>query len=190
MTFYNITQMYLAQLDDSLLSRYKRWVSKFNLDGYHADSLNEAIEGFKQSPPLKCDRQLKVPSAFLYLENLEVRLLDPERAKKNFGNTIYPDEDDKIPYFELKDKTSYRLGMYCSLSETEFYQEVQNFDLDYNIFRTIPITLIQYIHRPDSNQLIIKGFGEKANQRPKVRRRTKIAKEKCDFGVLNPIPAW
>jgi hypothetical protein len=171
MTFYNITQSYLAQLDGSFISKYKRWRSQFSLDGYHADSLSEALEGFRKYPPKKKDRQLNVPSAYLYLENLEVRLLDEERAKRDFDIIILHDEDDRVPYLELRDKTHHRLAMYCSLSEREFLEDAVRFTLNYESFSQVPVTLIQYIQHKDSNQLIVKNFSERIYRRPKLKRK-------------------
>ena len=93
MTLINLTTQFIHNNKPSIAQRL---YLAFDLDEYHASSLS-AIEEFSENPPFKRDLSYRANSAYVFLDNIQIKEVDEKTFSKKLRRGINP------PCFWVKD---------------------------------------------------------------------------------------
>jgi len=164
MTLINLTEKYLSSFNPP---PYERIRTVFGLDYYWASSLS-AIENFKENPPKKKSKLNFKPSAYIIIENLEV---------KNLSFSL----------LEIKDMTMRKIAFWMEsdlpiLNSLYYLRAKKEFGLNKESYVLVPLVLLQYWQNDEEGLLAIRLL----DKRTKPKKEKKSLKDK----ILELLPEF
>lgn len=172
----NLTEKYLKNINPSFYEKIK---SLFYLDLYHANSLREISDYFKENSPKKKIFHDNL-SAYILIRDLEVKRMHPDDFEEDDGVFFLMDNGFSFPIFEIKDQTSKRLAYWVAGSSLDYKISQGEFGFNKNNFVKIPKTILKYNHNNENGFFFIVDF---KNNRKSMKKK-KSLKER----ILELVP--
>jgi len=129
----------------------QKFMHRSELDYYLASSLSAMIEGFFEKPPQKKCNILKNPSAYVLLDNLKYKEIEPdffteECALKNKHIPLHEliDSYEALLRFKIKDLSREVVGFWSAGSSHEYLHKKLEFGFGNEQFTNIPKSILQY----------------------------------------------
>lgn len=163
MTLINLTERHWAANFPTPLEFVKH---PFELDIYWASSLATIETNFQASPPRKKSmRDLWKPSAYLLIENIQIKRLWPDSFDEDDGVSLKQglDKGKYSPHFELKDATGYRIAFWEAGNSKTYLKAREEFGFNRKQFVKVDKLYLQYLYYKPKRILIIVGL-EKDNK--------------------------
>jgi len=155
MTLINLTESYL---NSGRASSFEKLRMYFSLDLYYASSLS-ALSGFRKNPPKGKDHSYEQLSAYVIIDNLELRLIDEKEFTSINGAFLkFFNSCLNFPAFKIRDGSGYHGAIWDAGNASWFKKVKENLRLNTETFSLPSKVYLQYLHDDNAGLLVIKGF--------------------------------
>lgn len=156
MALINLTESYL---DSGRASSFEKLRMYFSLDLYYASSLS-ALSEFRKNPPKGKDHSYEKLSAYVIIDNLELRIIDEKEFTSMNGAFLkFFNSCLNFPAFEIRDGSAYHGAIWNAGNASRFKKVKENLNLNTGTFSLPSKVYLQYLHDDNAGLLAIKGFG-------------------------------